>query len=119
MTRQPPHILISDIGLPGESGYDLIRKVRQLPRHAGGDVPALALTAYAHPEDAQLAIDPMHQEHPEEFFGHRFRVSIVERSRERAHGENQPHFDFSARRSLMASSTLSLLQSRIRSLPAR
>ena len=55
--RQPPHILISDIGLPGESGYDLIRKVRELPRHAGGDVPALALTAYAHPEDARIAID--------------------------------------------------------------
>jgi signal transduction histidine kinase/CheY-like chemotaxis protein len=54
--RKPPHILISDIGMAGESGYDLIRKVRQLPRHAGGDVPALALTAYAHPEDARLGL---------------------------------------------------------------
>jgi PAS domain S-box-containing protein len=47
----PPDLLLSDIGMPGESGYDLIRKVRARPRDRGGDVPAAALTAYARAED--------------------------------------------------------------------
>jgi CheY-like chemotaxis protein len=46
-----PDLLLSDIGMPGESGYDLIRKVRSRPRERGGDVPAAALTAYARAED--------------------------------------------------------------------
>jgi PAS domain S-box-containing protein len=46
-----PDLLLSDIGMPGESGYDLIRKVRGRPRERGGDVPAAALTAYARAED--------------------------------------------------------------------
>jgi CheY-like chemotaxis protein len=46
-----PDILISDIGMPGEDGYGLIRSVRQLSPEAGGIVPALALTAYAASDD--------------------------------------------------------------------
>ncbi len=46
-----PDLLISDIGMPGESGYDLIRKVRALPADRGGAIPAIALTAYAHMQD--------------------------------------------------------------------
>jgi CheY-like chemotaxis protein len=46
-----PDLLISDIGMPGESGYDLIRKVRALPAERGGQMPAIALTAYAHMQD--------------------------------------------------------------------
>ena len=46
-----PDVLLSDIGMPGESGFDLIRMVRGRPRDKGGDVPAAALTAYARPED--------------------------------------------------------------------
>lgn len=41
-----PHIVISDIGLPGETGYDLIRKIRALPVEEGGQTPAVALSAY-------------------------------------------------------------------------
>ncbi|MBD2139664.1 PAS domain-containing protein [Anabaena sp. FACHB-1237] len=40
-------ILLSDVGLPGEDGYSLIRQIRQLNRKAGGQIPAAALTAYA------------------------------------------------------------------------
>ncbi|MGB3786732.1 MAG: response regulator [Phormidesmis sp.] len=40
-----PHILISDIKLPDKSGYELIREIRSLPASAGGDIPAVALTA--------------------------------------------------------------------------
>jgi signal transduction histidine kinase/ActR/RegA family two-component response regulator len=46
-----PDLLISDIGMPGEDGYSLIRKVRARPPERGGLVAALALTAYARVED--------------------------------------------------------------------
>lgn len=46
-----PDILISDIGMPGIDGYDLIRQVRGLPSDRGGKVPAIALTAYTRTED--------------------------------------------------------------------
>ena len=52
----PPSILISDIGMPGEDGYDLIRKVRRLPHDQGGQTPAIALTAFARSEDRQQAL---------------------------------------------------------------
>jgi signal transduction histidine kinase/ActR/RegA family two-component response regulator len=54
--RQPPDVLVSDIGMPGESGYALVRRLRALPRHAGGNVPALALSAYARDDDSQQAL---------------------------------------------------------------
>ena len=46
-----PDVLISDIGMPEVDGYDLIRKVRNLPRERGGKIPAIALTAYTRTED--------------------------------------------------------------------
>jgi signal transduction histidine kinase/CheY-like chemotaxis protein len=46
-----PDLLVSDIGMPGEDGYELIRKVRALAPDQGGQIPALALTAYARVED--------------------------------------------------------------------
>ena len=49
------HILVSDIGLSGGDGYSLIRQIRLLPPEAGGQIPALALTAYAQDEDRQAA----------------------------------------------------------------
>jgi PAS domain S-box-containing protein len=51
MVDAPPDVLLSDIGMPEQDGYDLIRKVRSLPRENGGDIPAAALTAYVRPED--------------------------------------------------------------------
>ena len=49
-------LLISDLGMPGEDGYDLIRKIRELPPECGGRVPAIALTAYARSEDRTQAL---------------------------------------------------------------
>ncbi len=49
---EPPDVVISDIGLPGEDGYELIRKVRLL-EGLRGRLPAIALTAYTRPEDAR------------------------------------------------------------------
>lgn len=56
LQAEPPDVLISDIGMPGEDGYSLIRRVRALPREQGGRTPALALTAYARTEDRQRVI---------------------------------------------------------------
>ena len=51
-----PHVLVSDISMPGEDGYSLLRKIRELRPEQGGRVPALALTAYATESDAQRAL---------------------------------------------------------------
>ncbi|HET9929517.1 MAG TPA: ATP-binding protein [Polyangiaceae bacterium] len=50
-----PDVLVSDIGMPNEDGYSLIRKVRAQPVDRGGRTPAVALTAYARPQDVQRA----------------------------------------------------------------
>lgn len=52
MDQWKPNVLVSDIGMPGEDGYDLIRTVRALESEKGGTIPALALTGYASAEDA-------------------------------------------------------------------
>jgi CheY-like chemotaxis protein len=51
-----PDILISDIGMPGIDGYDLIRQVRGLPPDRGGKVAAIALTAYTRVQDRLQAL---------------------------------------------------------------
>ncbi|WP_438030663.1 ATP-binding response regulator [Sorangium sp. So ce233] len=51
-----PDILISDLGMPHEDGFSLMRKVRALPPDAGGAIPAIAVTAYARREDRQRAL---------------------------------------------------------------
>ncbi|HYE14116.1 MAG TPA: ATP-binding protein [Pyrinomonadaceae bacterium] len=51
-----PEVLVCDIGMPGEDGYSLLRKVRALGRELGGAVPAVALTAYAGEADRALAL---------------------------------------------------------------
>ena len=54
--RETPHVLVSDIGMPGEDGYELISRVRALPPERGGNVPAAALTAYAREDDRIRAL---------------------------------------------------------------
>jgi len=51
-----PHVLVADIGMPGEDGYTLLRKVRALGPERGGRVPAVALTAYARADDRIRAL---------------------------------------------------------------
>ncbi|MFN2407554.1 MAG: response regulator, partial [Pyrinomonadaceae bacterium] len=63
MATSVPGVLISDIGMPGEDGYDLIRRVRALPAESGGRVPAIALTAYARVEDRMKALKAGYQMH--------------------------------------------------------
>jgi len=57
LRRWRPDVLVSDIGMPGDDGYALIRKVRALGPEEGSQVRALALTAYAPSEDRALALE--------------------------------------------------------------
>ncbi|HEY2930287.1 MAG TPA: PAS domain S-box protein [Acidobacteriota bacterium] len=63
MQRFKPDVLISDIGMPGEDGYVLIRKVRALQSDQGGRIPAAALTAYARVEDRTQVLEAGFQTH--------------------------------------------------------
>ena len=56
-----PDAIVSDIGMPGEDGYELIKRVRD--RSRGALVPAIALTAYASPGDRLAALAAGYQAH--------------------------------------------------------
>lgn len=58
-----PDVIVSDIGMPDLDGYALIRAVRDLPHHQGGEIPAIALTAYTRSEDRIRAISAGFQMH--------------------------------------------------------
>jgi len=57
-----PSVVVSDIGMPNEDGYDFIRNMRALPGLAGR-IPAVALTALARTEDRQRALLAGYQTH--------------------------------------------------------
>jgi signal transduction histidine kinase/ActR/RegA family two-component response regulator len=63
LERMTPHVIISDIGMPSEDGFEFIRKVRELPPEKGGKVPAVALTAYARAEDRLRVLRSGYQMH--------------------------------------------------------
>ena len=61
ISRQAPDVLVSDIGLPTEDGYALIRRIRGAPETSR--LPALALTAYATANDHRRALEAGFQKH--------------------------------------------------------
>jgi CheY-like chemotaxis protein/anti-sigma regulatory factor (Ser/Thr protein kinase) len=85
--RDRPDIIVSDVGLPGEDGLTFLRKLRHLP---GGDVPAVALTAFVRPEDREVALAAGFDAHvakpiePEEFLHIVTQVLRDRRAREHA-----------------------------------
>jgi signal transduction histidine kinase/ActR/RegA family two-component response regulator len=58
-----PDVLVSDIGMPIEDGFDLIRRVRALAPQHGGKIPAIALTAYATTEDRRRVLEAGFERH--------------------------------------------------------
>jgi PAS domain S-box-containing protein len=62
LDRDVPDVIVSDIGMPGEDGFSLIRRVRALDGKIGM-TPAVALTAYARIEDRVKAIQSGFQSH--------------------------------------------------------
>jgi len=63
LARELPQVLVADIGMPGEDGYALLRKVRALPAERGGVTPAIALTGYANQQDRADALRAGFQMH--------------------------------------------------------
>jgi PAS domain S-box-containing protein len=61
--RNPPDVVVTDIAMSVEDGYDLLRQIRALPAERGGQVPAVALTAYARVEDQRRALSEGFQLH--------------------------------------------------------
>ena len=55
-TQNRPDVLVSDIGMPQIDGYMLMRQLRTLPPEEGGQIPAIALTAYAGEVNQQQAL---------------------------------------------------------------
>jgi signal transduction histidine kinase len=51
-----PEVLLSDVGMPGMDGYTLMRQVRAREPEHGGNIPAIALSGYATPEDRERAL---------------------------------------------------------------
>jgi signal transduction histidine kinase/DNA-binding response OmpR family regulator len=58
-----PDVLLTDINMPGEDGYSLINKLRALTPEKGANIPAIALTALARPEDSEQALSAGFQLH--------------------------------------------------------
>ncbi|MEH2250726.1 PAS domain-containing hybrid sensor histidine kinase/response regulator [Nostoc sp.] len=63
LTRLSPDVLVSDIGMPDEDGYSLIRKLRAQEALRGEKIPAVALTAFARDEERRLALQAGFQVH--------------------------------------------------------
>ena len=58
-----PHVLVSDIGMPEENGYDFIKRVRALDPNQGGRIPAVSVTAYTTPKEVDRALAAGYQLH--------------------------------------------------------
>jgi CheY-like chemotaxis protein len=63
LDRDVPDVIVSDIAMPEHDGYELIRQIRQRSSDRGGMVPAVALTAYARPEDTERSLSSGFQLH--------------------------------------------------------
>jgi PAS domain S-box-containing protein len=63
LAREDIDLLVSDIGMPRMDGYQLIKEVRALDAERSGPLPAIAVTAYARPEDRQRSLLAGYQSH--------------------------------------------------------
>ncbi|OUL35324.1 hypothetical protein BV375_02200 [Nostoc sp. 106C] len=63
LIHSKPDVLLSDIGMPKVDGYMLMQQVRALPPEQGGQIPAIALTAYAGDFNQQQALRAGFQQH--------------------------------------------------------
>jgi len=63
LAREKPHVLVSDIAMPEEDGYSLLKKIRALPPESGGRIPAIALTAHSLVQDRLQSLRAGFQNH--------------------------------------------------------
>ena len=84
-----PDVLVSDIGLPGTDGYDLMRTLRANEGPLARPLPSVALTAFARPEDRQRALDAGFSLHLSKPLEPRTLVAAVSRLAEEARGDGE------------------------------
>ncbi len=77
LQAERPHVLLSDLAMPGQGGYWLIGQIRTLAPECGGATPAAALTAYGGPEHRASALRAGFQYHVEKPVGVRELVGVV------------------------------------------
>jgi CheY-like chemotaxis protein len=77
LERERPDVLLSDLAMPGKSGYWLIGQVRALPPERGGVTPAAALTAYTGPEHRASVLRAGFQLHLEKPIGLDALIGVV------------------------------------------
>ena len=75
--REQPNVVLSDIEMPGEDGYSLIRKVRALPKDRGGQIPAAALTGLTSTADRERVLQAGFQENMAKPVNARHLVEVV------------------------------------------
>ena len=63
LARERPDVILSDIGMPGMDGYELMRRIREFASLDGGETPAAALTAFARSDDRRRALVAGYQSH--------------------------------------------------------
>ena len=63
LERSPVNVIVSDLAMPDQDGYDLIRQIRTRAPERGGNIPAIALSAYTRPEDRTRAVEAGFQLH--------------------------------------------------------
>ena len=85
-----PDALVSDIGLPRDDGYSLIRQIRQREVEQGGLLPAVALTGYARAEDrAKTLAAGFHAHVPKPFDAAELTAAVVAAMRHPSHGSRR------------------------------
>ena len=61
--QHPPSVIVSDVEMAGEDGYQFIRRLRALDPEHGGTIPAAALTAHGRPDEIRRALEAGFQRH--------------------------------------------------------
>jgi len=82
LQREPldADVVVTDIGMPGEDGYELLRQLRELPSERGGGLPAIAVTAYATGADRKRALQAGFAAHVSKPFAPATLISTIARA---------------------------------------
>jgi CheY-like chemotaxis protein len=89
LDRLVPDVVVSDLGMPDRDGFEFVRRIRERPPQQGGNVPAIALTAYAGPEDRARALTAGFQVHlPKPIDFHELLATLANLT---AHRAQRPH----------------------------
>ena len=85
-----PDVVVSDLGMAEQDGYDMIRMLRALPPDKGGQIPAVAVTGYVNPGDRQRALAAGYSSHVAKPIDPRTVAGAVARAAKRDKGEASP-----------------------------